>query len=122
MVVVNLEGTEPLGNRGVAAMSTVCLKASGLPLHQLQDSSAKQIAHEFKLQKYGKGTHNTFKRMLVRATTAGHGIESWFSRYLRALPEEAEVTEYPTHEEYLQAVEHTHHHDHREDDDSDSGL
>ena len=81
------------------AMSTICLKASGLPLQQLQGSPAKQIAHEFKLQKYGKGTHNTFKRMLTRATTAGHGIESWFARYLRTLPEEDEVARYPTHEE-----------------------
>ena len=79
MVLVNLEGTEPLGNRGVTSLSAVCLKASGLPLDQLQDSSATQIAREFKLQKYGKGTHSTFKRMLVRATTEGHGIETWFS-------------------------------------------
>ena len=104
MVVVNLEGTEPLGNRGVTAMSTVCLKASGLPLEQLQDSSAKMIAQEFKLQKYGKGTHNTFKRMLTRATTESYNIETWFSAYLRAMPEDSEVTEYPTHEEYQRAV------------------
>ena len=31
MVIVNLEGTQPLGNRGVEAMTAVCLKASGLP-------------------------------------------------------------------------------------------
>ena len=104
MVVVNLEGTQPLGNRGVEAMTAVCLKASGLPLEQLQESSAKMIASEFNLQQYGKGTHNTFKRMLVRATTESCSIETWFSAYLHSLPEDAEITEYPTHEEYQQAV------------------
>ena len=85
-------------------MTAVCLKASGLPLEQLQESSAKMVASEFKLQQYGKGTHSTFRRMLMRATTESCGIETWFSAYLHSLPDDAEITKYPTHEEYQRVV------------------
>ena len=85
-------------------MTAVCLKASGLNLEQLQESSCRTIAEEFKLQQYGKGTHNTFRKMLMRATSEGCGIETWFSAYLHSLPEDAEITEYPTDEEYQRVV------------------
>ena len=104
MIVVNLEGGEPLGNSGITSLSTILMKASGLPLDELQTYSANAIASEFKLQEYGKGTHSTFKRMLMRATTESCGIETWFSAYLHLLPEDAEITEYPTHEEYQRVV------------------
>ena len=84
------------------------MKASGLPLDKLENYTIGQVISEFGLRNYGKGTHSTFKRMVNRASTASHDIETWFSTYLRFMPKDAEMTDYPTPEEYQRTVKDSH--------------
>ena len=83
VVIVNLEGTAPLEDKGILKLTTVIMKASGLPLDKLQDYTINQVISEFGLRKadYGKKTHTTFKKMVNRAATASYDVESWFHSY-----------------------------------------